>query len=38
MIESQRCAASAFIVMAKPTGKNSISLNGFVSEVSSDIR
>ena len=37
MIESQLSEAFAFIVMAKPAVQN-ISLNGFISEVSSDIR
>lgn len=37
MIESQHPETSAFIVMAKSTDNN-ISLNGFLSEVSSDIR
>ena len=38
MIESHSCSACALVVMAKPTVIKNISLNSFVSDVSSDIR
>jgi len=38
MIESQNPAGLAFVVMANSSAENNISLNSFISEISSDVQ